>query len=94
MSHEHTDHASKASIEAMKENDAHTIGQNDAVPGGPHAHSVAAHESGPEAHTKPEINERVLISAQEEQAHRLNRGGANNRGVGAGLRGNSGTRGE
>lgn len=94
MSSEHTDHASKASIEAMKEKDAHTMGQDDAVPGGPHARSVAAHESGPHEHTKPAENERVLITEKEEQAHRLDRGRGNNRGVGAGLRGDSGTRGQ
>lgn len=94
MSKQEAEHASKESIEAMKENDAHTIGANDAVPGGAHAHSVAAHEAGAKPHTKPAENERVLISEKEEQAHRLNRGGANNRGVGAGLRGDSGTRGQ
>lgn len=87
-------HASKDSLEAMKETDAHATGHDDAVPGGPHAHSVAAHESGAKPHTKPAENERALITEKEEQAHRLDRGRGNNRGVGAGLRGDSGTRGE
>ncbi|HLI76603.1 MAG TPA: hypothetical protein VKV02_06620 [Acidobacteriaceae bacterium] len=94
MSNEHTKHAGKDSLEAMHENDAHTTGQNDAVPGGAHAHSPAAHEAGPKAHTKPAENERTLITAEEERSHRLNRGADNNRGAGAGLRGDSGTRGQ
>lgn len=89
----HTEHASKASIEAMKESDAHARGENDAVPGGPHAHSVAAHEAGAKPHTKPAENARTLI-AEEEEAQRLDRGRDNNRGAGAGLRGNSGNRGQ
>ena len=94
MSNEHTQHAGKDTLEAMHENDAHTTGQNDAVPGGAHAHSPAAHEAGAKPHTKPAENERALITAEEERSHRLNRGGANNRGAGAGLRGDSGTRGQ
>lgn len=94
MSNRTAEHASKASVEAMKETDTHNLGQNDAVPGGPHAHSPAAHESGPHAHTKPAENERVLITDKEQEAHRLDRGRDNNRGVGAGLRGDSGTRGQ
>lgn len=93
--HKHTNHAShtsKDSLEAMKENDQHNLGQTDAVPGGAHAHSVAAHEAGPKPHVKPAEDERTLIVAKEEASHRLNRGRSNNRGVGAGLRGNSGTR--
>ena len=93
MSAEHTQHAGKDSIEAMKENDAHTTGHDDAVPGGTHAHSPAAHETGPEAHTKPVGDERGII-AKEETSRRVDRGSANNRGLGAGLRGNSGGRGE
>lgn len=92
MSKEHT--ASEASLEAMRENDAHSTGTDDAVPGGAHAHSPAAHEGGPKAHTKPAEDERTLISAEEQQSLRLDRGGSNNRGVGAGLRGDSGTRGQ
>ena len=93
MSTEHTTHAGKDSIEAMKENDAQSTGHESAVPGGTHAHSPAAHDSGPEAHTKPVGDERGII-AKEETSRRLNRGDANNRGMGAGLRGNSGNRGE
>ena len=93
MSNEHTQHAGKDSLEAMHENDAHSTGTNDAVPGGAHAHSPAAHEAGGKAHTKPAEDGRSLI-AEEEIARRLNRGNANNRGVGAGLRGDSGTRGQ
>ena len=85
---EHASRASKASLEAMKENDQHTEGTADAVPGGVHAHSPAAHESGPKPHTKPAEDERTLIVAKEETSHRLNRGRANNRGAGAGLKGN------
>ncbi len=92
MSTEHS-HTSKASQEAMKENDAHSIGQENAVPGGAHAHSPAAHETGPAPHTKPVGDERGIL-AKEETSRRLNRGAANNRGMGAGMRGNSGTRGE
>jgi hypothetical protein len=96
MSNTHGEHASKASLDAMRENDAHTTQQNDAVPGSgtAHAHSHAAHESGATPHTKPAEDERTLISAEEQQAHRLDRGRDSNRGVGAGLRGDSGTRGQ
>ena len=93
MSNEHKQHAGKASLEAMHENDAHTTGVNDAVPGGAHAHSVAAHESGAAPHTKPAEGEGHLI-AREEVNLRIDRGHDNNRGTGAGLRGNSGTRGQ
>ena len=65
MSTEHTQHAGKDSIEAMKENDAHGVGHNDAVPGGAHAHSPAAHESGPKAHTKPVGDERAIADKEE-----------------------------
>ncbi len=92
MSTEHS-HTSKASQEAMKENDAHTVGQDNAVPGGAHAHSPAAHETGAAPHTKPLGDERDII-AKEETSRRLNRGAANNRGMGAGMRGNSGNRGD
>ena len=87
MPNEHNHEAGKASLEAMHENDAHNTGQNDAVPGGPHAHSVAAHESGPKPHTKPAENDRALIVSEEESSRRLDRGRDNNRGNGAGLRG-------
>ena len=89
----HTEHAGKDSLEAMRENDAHSTGHNDAVPGGAHAHSPAAHEAGAKAHTKPAEGEGHLI-AREEVNLRIDRGHDNNRGTGAGLRGNSGTRGE
>lgn len=88
MSNEHSHHAGKDTLEAMKENDAHTLGQSDAVPGGAHAHSPAAHESGPHAHTHPAENERQLITELEQRNHRLDRGRDNNRGAGAGLKGN------
>lgn len=93
MSSQNEKHASKESLDAMRENDAHNLGQNDAVPGGAHAHSPAAHESGGRPSTKPAQGEGNVI-AQEEQNLRIDRGHDNNRGVGAGLRGNSGTRGQ
>lgn len=58
-------HASKDSLEAMKENDRHTNGQADAVPGGAHAHSPAAHENGPAAHTKPVGDMRDIENKEE-----------------------------
>lgn len=95
MADQHTTHASKASLDAMHENDAHTTGTNDAVPGAgtAHAHSTAAHEAGAKPHTKPAEGEGNVI-AREETNLRVDRGHDNNRGVGAGLRGNSGTRGQ
>ncbi len=65
MSNQHNDHAGKDSIEAMHENDAHSTGQNDAVPGGAHAHSPAAHETGPKAHTKAVGDQRALVDKEE-----------------------------
>jgi hypothetical protein len=65
MSNDHTQHAGKDSLEAMHENDAHSAGTNDAVPGGAHAHSPAAHESGPKAHTKPVGDQRALADKEE-----------------------------
>ena len=65
MSTEHTQHAGKDSIEAMKENDAHTAGHDNAVPGGAHAHSPAAHDSGPKAHTKAVGDQRALADKEE-----------------------------
>lgn len=96
MSHENNQHASKDSLDAMRENDAHTTGQNDAVPGAGelHAHSPAAHESGPHGSTKPAEDDRTRITDLEMRSHRLNRGQDSNRGAGRGLRGDSGTRGE
>ena len=49
----------------MKENDQHGAGQNDAVPGGAHAHSPAAHENGPKAHTKPVGDQRGIVDKEE-----------------------------
>ncbi len=65
MSVEHTSHAGKDSLEAMKENDRHGTGNADAVPGGAHAHSPAAHESGPKAHTKAVGDQRALADKEE-----------------------------
>ena len=57
MAKEHEQHASKASEEAMRENDAHTrkVNNHDAVPGDDtaHAHSHAAHLD--ETHGKTKI---------------------------------------
>ena len=96
MSNEHTEHASKASLTAMREKNAHTKGENDAVPdaGSVHAHSPAAHEAGGHPHTKAAEDDRARIIAEEGRSHRLDRGRDNNRGAGAGLRGDSGNRGE
>ena len=60
-----SEHASKDSLEAMKENDGHTAGTNDAVPGGAHAHSPAAHEGGPKSHTKPVGDMRDIENKEE-----------------------------
>lgn len=60
-----SEHASKDSLEAMKENDQHSAGTNDAVPGGAHAHSPAAHESGPQSHTKPVGDMRDIENKEE-----------------------------
>ena len=76
MSTDHT-HAGKDSIEAMKENDAHSVGTNDAVPGGAHAHSPAAHETKPKAHTKPVGDQRAI--ADKEETIRETTGGKNHR---------------
>ncbi len=60
-----SEHAGKDSIEAMKENDRHTAGTADAVPGGAHAHSPAAHEAGPKAHNKPVGDQRAIADKEE-----------------------------
>lgn len=60
-----SEHASKDSLEAMKQNDQHNTGHDDAVPGGTHAHSPAAHESGPAAHTKAVGDLRDLEDKEE-----------------------------
>lgn len=57
--------SSKDSLEAMKENDQHSTGHDDAVPGGTHAHSPAAHENGPAAHTKPVGDMRDIENKEE-----------------------------
>lgn len=62
---DHNAHASKDSIEAMKEADQHSAGHDDAVPGGTHAHSPAAHENGPKAHTKPTGDQRAIADKEE-----------------------------
>ena len=62
---EHSTHASKSSLEAMKEADQHNAGQDEAVPGGAHAHSPAAHEGGPKAHTKPTGDQRAIADKEE-----------------------------
>ena len=87
MSAEHKSHASNDSLEAMKENDGHSTGHDDAVPGGAHAHSPAAHEAGAHPHTKTVGDERGIID-KEESNRRIDRGHANNHGAGAGLKGN------
>lgn len=57
----HTEHTTKDSEQAMRENDAHTRKSNshDAVPGDDtaHAHSHAAHLSELHEKTKPEGNQ-------------------------------------
>ena len=62
---EHNAHAGKDSLEAMKENDQHATGHDDAVPGGAHAHSPAAHEDGGKAHTKPVGDQRGIVDKEE-----------------------------
>ena len=62
---EHASHTSKDSLEAMKEMDQHSEGHADAVPGGTHAHSPAAHENGPKAHTKAAGDQRALADKEE-----------------------------
>ncbi len=62
---EHNTHASKDTVEAMKENDGHATGHDDAVPGGAHAHSPAAHETGAKAHTKPVGDQRAIADKEE-----------------------------
>ena len=67
---EHSTHASKDSLEAMKQNDRHgtgTSGSQDAVPGedSAHAHSVAAHLQGGKAHTKAAGDLRELENKEE-----------------------------
>ncbi len=65
MSNQHNIHAGKDSLEAMHENDAQSTGQNDAVPGGAHAQSPAAHEAGPKAHPMAVGDQRALADKEE-----------------------------
>ena len=62
-----SEHASKDSLEAMKEADRHAAGSTDAVPGDDkaHAHSVAAHLHGDKAHTKAVGDQRALADKEE-----------------------------
>ncbi len=62
-----SEHASKDSLEAMKENDRKAAGSTDAVPGddNAHAHSVAAHLQGDKAHTKVPGDQRALVDKEE-----------------------------
>ena len=64
---EHSTHASKDSLDAMKENDRRNAGSTDAVPGedNEHAHSVAAHLDGAKAHTKAVGDQRALVDKEE-----------------------------
>lgn len=65
MSNDQKHHAGKDTLEAMHENDAHNTGNADAVPGGAHAHSHAAHEAGPKAHSKPVGDQRAIEDKEE-----------------------------
>ncbi len=67
MSQQQTQHASKDSLDAMKENDRRAAGSTDAVPGADseHAHSVAAHLGGEKAHTKAVGDQRALADKEE-----------------------------
>lgn len=62
-----TQHGSKDSLDAMKENDRRAAGSTDAVPGedNEHAHSVAAHLDGAKAHTKPAGDLRAIENKEE-----------------------------
>ena len=67
MSQHSTTHASKDSLDAMKENDRRAAGSSDAVPGedNEHAHSAAAHLGGDKPHTKPVGDLRALEDKEE-----------------------------
>ena len=60
-------HASKDSLDAMKQNDRRGAGSTDAVPGEDkeHAHSVAAHLHGDKAHTKAVGDQRAIADKEE-----------------------------
>jgi len=62
-----SEHASKDSLDAMKENDRRNAGSADAVPGedNEHAHSAAAHLQGGKAHTKAVGDQRGIIDKEE-----------------------------
>ena len=62
-----SEHASKDSLDAMKENDRRAAGSTDAVPGEDteHAHSAAAHLHGAKAHTKPVGDLRAIENKEE-----------------------------
>ena len=62
--------ASNSDLEAMRENDAKSVGNKDAVPGADsaHAHSPAAHLGKVEAHTKPVGDMRDV--EEKEESHR------------------------
>ena len=62
-----SEHASKDSLDAMKEADRHAAGSTDAVPGNDsaHAHSVAAQLQGDKAHTKVPGDQRALVDKEE-----------------------------
>ncbi len=62
-----SEHASKDSLDAMKENDRRNTGSTDAVPGedNEHAHSAAAHLHGEKAHTKPVGDLRAIEDKEE-----------------------------
>ncbi len=84
MMAEHKEHSSKASEEAMRENDAHSQKQNshDAVPGDDtaHAHSQAAHLKEEHGKTKHEGNQPGGSKDGElrEPAHEVGRFGREN----------------
>jgi hypothetical protein len=67
MSHGSKEHASKDSLDAMKENDRRAAGSADAVPGedSEHAHSAAAHLHGAKPHTKAAGDLRDLEDKEE-----------------------------
>ncbi len=76
MTTKHEEHASKASEEAMRENDAHTrkVNSPDAVPGDDaahaHSHAAHAHESG-KTHTNNEAGGSRTGEIRQPEADRL-----------------------
>lgn len=78
MTTRHEGHASKASEEAMRENDAHTrkVNSHDAVPGDDtaHAHSHAAHENdASKTHTNNESGGSRTGELRQPQMDRVRR---------------------